>query len=56
MLLKYLTALVLIFLLQNCALRKIEESPVFLTSEILGAQYMISVKSLRFSSCPGAKV
>ena len=56
MLLKCLTALVLIYLLQNCALRKIEGSPVFLTCEIQGAQYMISMKSLRFSSCPGAKV
>ena len=41
---------------QGCALRKIEGSPVHWTCKIQGAQHMICMKNLRFSSHPGAKV
>ena len=44
------------FLLQGCALRKIEGSPVFWTCEIQCAQEMISMKKQRFSSRPRTKV
>ena len=41
---------------QGCALRKIEGCPVLWTCKIYGAQHMICMKRLRFSSRPGAKV
>ena len=41
---------------QGCALRKIEGSPVLGTCKIQGAQHMICMKNLRFSSRPRAKV
>ena len=44
------------FLLQGCALRKIEGSPALWTCEIQCAQQMISVKKQRFSSWPRTKV
>ena len=44
------------FLLQGCALRKIEGSPALWTCEIQCAQQMISVKKRRFSSWPRTKV
>ena len=44
------------FLLQGCALRKIEGSPALWTCEIQCAQQMISVKKQRFSSRPTTKV
>ena len=43
--------------LQDCALKKIEGSPVLWPFEIQGAQHMISMRKFRFSnSCPGGKV
>ena len=42
--------------LQGCALRKTEGSPVLWACEIRDAQHMICVKNARFSSCPRAKV
>ena len=44
------------YLVQGCALRKIEGSPVLWTCKIQGAQHMICMKNLRFSSRPRAKV
>ena len=44
------------FLLQGCALRKIEGSPALWTCEIQCAQQMISVKKQRFSSRPRTNV
>ena len=44
------------FLLQGCALRKIEGSPALWTCEIQCAQQMISMKKQRFSSCLTTKV
>ena len=41
---------------QGCALRKIEGSPVLWTCEILGAQHIISIEKVTFSSCPGANL
>ena len=41
---------------QGCALLKIEGSPVLWTCKIQGAQHMICMKNLRFSSRPRAKV
>ena len=41
---------------QGCAPRKIEGSPVLRTCKIRGAQHMICMKNLRFSSRPWAKV
>ena len=41
---------------QGCALRKIEGSPVLWNCKIQGAQHMICMKNLRFSSRPRAKV
>ena len=41
---------------QGCALRKIEGSPVLWNCKIQGAQHMICMKTLRFSSRPRAKV
>ena len=41
---------------QGCALSKIEGSPALWTCKIQGAQHMICMKNLRFSSCPRAKV
>ena len=46
----------LMFSLQGCTLRKIEGSPELWNCKIQGAQHMICVKNLRFSSCPRAKV
>ena len=43
-------------LTQGCALRKIEGRPVLWTCKIQGAQHMICMKNLRFSSRPGTKV
>ena len=42
--------------LQCCALRNVEGSPVLWTCEIHGAQHMICMQKLRFSSCRRAKV
>ena len=42
--------------LQCCALRNVEGSPVLWTCEIHGAQRMICMQKLRFSSCQRAKV
>ena len=41
---------------QGCALRKIEGSPVLWTCEILGAQHIISMEKVTFSSRPGANL
>ena len=41
---------------QGCALRKIEGSPVLWTCEILGAQHIISIEKVTFSSRPGANL
>ena len=46
----------MIFQMQGCALTKIEGSPVLWTCEIQGAQHMISMKKLKFSSRPRTKV
>ena len=43
-------------IIHSCALRKIVGSPMLSTCEIQGAQQMISVKNLKFSSWPAAKV
>ena len=43
-------------IIHGCALRKIVGSPMLSTCEIQGAQQMISVKNLKFSSWPAAKV
>ena len=42
--------------IEGCALRKIEGSPVLWNCKIKGAQHMICMKKLRFSSHPRAKV
>ena len=41
---------------QGSTLRKIKGSPVHLICETLGAQHVICLKKLRFSSHPRAKV
>ena len=41
---------------QGCALRKIVGSPVLWTCEILGAQHIISIEKVTFSSRPGANL
>ena len=41
---------------QGCALRKIQLSPVLWNCKIWGAQHMICMKNLRFSSRPRSKV
>ena len=43
-------------MLQGCALRKIEGSPVLWNCKIYGAQHMICMKNLRFSCRPRSKV
>ena len=40
----------------GCALKKIEGSPLLLNHKIYGAQHMICMKKVRFSSRPRAKV
>ena len=42
--------------IQGCALRKIEGSPVLWNCKIWGAQHMIGMRNLRFSSRPREKV
>ena len=46
----------IIIWVQGCALRKIEGTPVLWTCKIQGAQHVIFMKNLRFSSRPRAKV
>ena len=41
---------------QGSDIRKIKGSPVLVICETLGAQHVICIKKLRFSSCPKAKV
>ena len=53
---QFLKSWVALFTSQGCSLRKIEGSPVLWNCKIQGAQHVICMKNLRFSSRPRAKV
>ena len=48
--------IIIMYMYQGCALRKIEGSPELSNCKIYGAQHMICMKKVRFSSRPRAKV